>query len=226
MIWGKFSAGVYINDQQLDEFCVTVSNTPSENRLTCWIPSQAGQYFEVRGAISAPQSSGIHASVSVDGFECPPWVVQPPWTGTVEFDCLSDGTVGRKLMFKDIQFTDDESMMDPESNEIGEIILTLQRGRFNISKPRRSRKSRTARKRKTVRKPKDNNHILPSCMGERMVDERLKKGRAHQVSLGEEVPDREEQTSYHHEFDPDYPVTTFIFKYTSLEILRAKGRVA
>ncbi|KAG2116292.1 hypothetical protein DEU56DRAFT_761563 [Suillus clintonianus] len=86
--------------------------------------------------------------------------------------------------------------------------------------PRANKKVKRRRFKKSKPEKEDHN-ILPSCLGEGMVDERLKKGCTHQIllSLGEESPDQEEQTMYSHYWDLDYPATIFIFKYTSLGTL-------
>jgi hypothetical protein len=43
MILGDFSASVFIGDQELAEYDVTLSSTLTENRITCWIASEEGK---------------------------------------------------------------------------------------------------------------------------------------------------------------------------------------
>lgn len=175
--------------------------------MTCWIPSEAGKKFEIRGEISEPQRRGIKSVAFVDGHECPPWVVHPPWTGTLEFDCLSNQKVKTAVMFKDIDFTDDDSALDNDSGDIGQIVMKLQRGKFT-----------KVRKARSARSESPSSDTL--CAPEDKVHERLKKGRRHRVGFGEEQPDQEEQTTYRDDFD-DEPATVFIFNYTSLDSLWA-----
>lgn len=43
MIFGDLSAYVFIDDQELPEYAVVASSTPTENRITCWIASEEGK---------------------------------------------------------------------------------------------------------------------------------------------------------------------------------------
>lgn len=43
MIFGDLSAYVFIDGQELSEYNVIVSSTPTENRITCWIASEEGK---------------------------------------------------------------------------------------------------------------------------------------------------------------------------------------
>ncbi|KAG0708136.1 hypothetical protein DFH29DRAFT_521397, partial [Suillus ampliporus] len=210
IILGDFSAGVFIDNKELPEYDVIISATDSENRTTCWIPSEAGKKFEVRGEIIAPQSSGIISSVTVDGVCTSPHILVPRWIGTIEFTCLNNVHISRDLMFSNIELTDDDSMLDDEnSDEIGQIVLEVQTG-----------KCRKASKAQVGKFDKANNHTLR--VGEGKVHERSKKARAHRVAFGEEVPCEDEPLYYN--FTPDNsPATVFVFKYTRLDILQAMG---
>ncbi|KAG1889995.1 hypothetical protein F4604DRAFT_1707879 [Suillus subluteus] len=203
-----FSASVFIDDKPLPEYKIVESRTEEENRMTCWIPSEAGKKFEIRGEILEPQYPGIKVFAFVDGRECPSWVVHPPWTGTLEYNCISNETTRRELMFKKIELTDDDSMLNNYSGDIGQIVMKLERGTYT-----KVRKAKLAG---------SSGHNLD--VHEDKVHERLKKGRDHQVGFCEEVPDQEEQTTYISDLD-ECPVTVFIFNYTSLDNLRAMNIV-
>lgn len=208
-----FSAAIYINNKASLEYQKTESRTPDEIKMTCWIASEQGKQFDVRGRISTgkPQYLGVMASVKVDGHECPAWNVVPPWTGTMKFDCLSNSMTCRKLMFKNINFTDDESALANHTDDIGKIVMTFQRGKF--TKARREDKSDPVQR-------KGNPHAHNS--EDLKVHERSKKGREHQVGLlPEESPDPEPQTTYTHEWDHSEPLIIFEFKFTSLYHLQA-----
>jgi hypothetical protein len=43
MILEGVSACIFIDDQELPEYDVVVSSTPTENRITCWIASAEGK---------------------------------------------------------------------------------------------------------------------------------------------------------------------------------------
>lgn len=208
MILGQISASVFIDDKPLPEYKIVESGTEEENIMTCWIPSEAGKKFEMRGEVLEPQYPGIKSFAFVDGVECPPWVVLPPWTGTLEYDCISDGKTSRDLMFKKIDFTDDDSVLDNHSGDIGRIVMKLERGTYT-----------KVRKAKPARSSGHDLHVH-----EDKVHERLKKGRSHRVGFGKEAPDQEEQTTYRSELDGS-PVTVFIFNFTSLDNLRAMNIV-
>ncbi|KAG2109959.1 uncharacterized protein F5147DRAFT_772804 [Suillus discolor] len=209
MILGQLSASVFIDNQPLPEYKEHEPEVQpeGENIKMCWIASEAGKEIEIRGEILKPQRLGIWSSAFVDGLKCPPWVSPPHWTGTVEFDCISDGTDTGKLVFKDIDFTDsdDDSMLDDRSSGIGQIVLRLKRGKFI--------------KLTGLARSKDvDGHTLHVHEGK--VHERSKKGRDHRVGLGRRVPDQEEQTTYETIWN-DEPATVFIFNFTSLDNLQA-----
>ncbi|KAG1802009.1 uncharacterized protein HD556DRAFT_1438047 [Suillus plorans] len=228
MILGPLSASVFVDNQPLQEYKEAPSEAQGENIMTCWIASEAGKEFEIRGKILKPQPLGIWASAFVDGLKCPPWVSPPRWRGTVEFDCISDGTDCGRLMFKDIEFTDDDdSVLDDRSSGIGQIVLRLQKGKFIKAKSVRKAKSKPARRAKLTRNAKFtgfarsknvDGHTLHVHEGK--VHERSKKGRDHRVGLGRRLPDQEEQTTYETIWS-DEPATVFIFNFTSLDNLQA-----
>ncbi|KAG2154473.1 uncharacterized protein EDB93DRAFT_1268109 [Suillus bovinus] len=114
----------------------------------------------------------------------------------------------RKLMFENIKFTDDDSVLDDRSSNIGQIIIRFDCGTFT--------KTRLARKGVSARS---------ATPEEVEVHEHSKKGRRHRTVLGRTTPDPEEQMSYKQVWD-DHPGTVFTFKFTSLDNLWAKGIVA
>ncbi|KAG1829594.1 hypothetical protein EV424DRAFT_1554136 [Suillus variegatus] len=233
MILGQLSASVFIDNQPLLEYQEDEPEVQpeGENIKTCWIASEAGKEFEIRGEILKPQRLGIWSSAFVDGLKCPPWVSPPRWTGTVEFDCISNGTDTGKLIFKDIDFTDsdDDSMLDDRSSGIGRIVLRLKRGKFikvktvrkarsDSESVRRAKLTRNAKLTGLARSKNVDGHTLHVHEGK--VHERSKKGRDHRVGLGRRVPDQEEQTTYETIWN-DEPACVFIFNFTSLDNLQA-----
>ncbi|KAG2053705.1 hypothetical protein BDR06DRAFT_952546 [Suillus hirtellus] len=209
MIFGDLSAYVFIDDQELPEYAVVASSTPTENRITCWIASEEGKKFGVRWMNAAEQSWGIRAEVSVDGVCCSGQTARPGWVGTKERTYLSDDLVTRDFMFSNIQLTDDDSMLDDQnSKDIGQIVLRVETGEL--------------RKKQVVKHGKWKSHTLHVREGK--VHERSKKACAHRVIFAEEVP---RQVHYQpgrstSMFKPDdRPTTVFVFKYTRLDILQA-----
>ncbi|KAG1768900.1 hypothetical protein EV702DRAFT_1271407 [Suillus placidus] len=221
MILGQVSVSVFIDNQPLPEYQVVKYSTLEENIVTCWIASEAGKKFEIRAEILEPHYPGIKSFAFVDGVECPAWVVHPPWTGTMVYDCIpdddSEASSCRNFMFKNIEFTDDDSALDNYSGDIGRIMVRLESGTFTKKKPVRKPRSTRSAKFKKV-----NGHTLRVHEGK--VHERSKKGRDHRVGFGKAVPDREKQTEYESDRD-DRPATVFIFNFTSLDNLRAMDLV-
>ncbi|KAG1741099.1 hypothetical protein EDB19DRAFT_1908129 [Suillus lakei] len=214
MIFGDLSAYVFIDGQELPEYDVIVSSTPTENRITCWIASEEGKKFGVRWMNAAQQPWGIRAAVSVDGVCCTGQAVRPGWVGTKERTYLANDLVTRDFMFSNIELTDDDSMLgDQSSNDIGQIVIEVETGKYMMKQ--------------VVKHGKSKNHTLRVREGK--VHERSKKACAHRVVFGEEVPRRQ----VHHQpgrptsctmFRPDnHPTTIFVFKYTRLDILQAMG---
>ncbi|KIK48176.1 hypothetical protein CY34DRAFT_798556 [Suillus luteus UH-Slu-Lm8-n1] len=215
MIFGDLSAYVFIIDgQELSEYNVIVSSTPTENRITCWIASEEGKKFGVRWTNAVEQSWGFRAGVSVDGVHCVGQTVRPGWVGTRERTYLSNDSVTRDFMFSNIQLTDDDSMLgDQNSSDIGHIVLKVETGEYV--------------KKQVVNHGKSKNCTLRVREGK--VHERSKKACAHRVIFGEEVPrqvvrHRLDRSTFHNSFKPDNrPTTVFVFKYTRLDILQAMG---
>ncbi|KAG2366912.1 hypothetical protein BDR07DRAFT_1479688 [Suillus spraguei] len=212
MIFGDLSSFVFIDGQELPEYAVVASSTPTENRITCWIASEEGKKFGVRWMNATERSWAIRAVVSVDGVRCPPQTMRPGRVGTIERTYLSNDSVTRDFMFSNIELTDDDSMLgDKNSNDIGQIVLKVDTG------------ERT--KKKVVKHGISKNSALRVREGK--VHERSKKACAHRVIFGKEVyrqdylPGRSKSRSA---FKPDNrPTTVFVFKYTRLDILQAMG---
>ncbi|KAG2344076.1 hypothetical protein BDR05DRAFT_962364 [Suillus weaverae] len=213
MIFGDLSAYVFIEGQELQEYDAVVSSTPMENRITCWIASEEGKKFGVKWMNAAEQSWGIRAVVSVDGVRCVGQAVRPGWVGAKERTYLGNDSVSRDFMFSNIELTDDDSMLgDQNSNDIGQIVVEVETGKY--------------RKMRVIKHGKSKNHTLRVREGK--VHERSKKACAHRVIFGEEVP-----RQMHHQsgrptsriaFEPDNrPTTVFVFRYTRLDILQAMG---
>ncbi|KAG1775970.1 hypothetical protein EV702DRAFT_1114050 [Suillus placidus] len=208
MILGDFSACIFIDGQELPEYDVVVSSTPTENRITCWIASAEGKKFGVRAEFLAQQISGSLATVFVDGVRCRPYAVPPGWVGTLERTYLSNSYVRRDFMFSQLELTDDDSILDDRSsNDIGQIVIEVAMGKYIMRK-------------QAVGSQNINDRTLR--VGEGKVHERSKKACSHRVAFGEEIPTQERLSAF--SVIPDNsPRTIFVFKYTRLDILQAMG---
>ncbi|KAG2149021.1 uncharacterized protein EDB93DRAFT_354241 [Suillus bovinus] len=208
MILGDFSACIVIDDQELPEYDVAVSSTPTENRITCWIASTAGKKFGVRAKFSSPQTLGSLIIVSVDGIKCCTYIAPPGWIGTHEVTHLTNGHVRREFIFSHLELTDDDSMLDNRSaDSIGQVVMEVVQGRYTMN-------NRVAGSQNV------NNHTLHVREGK--VHERAKKACPHRVAFGEEVPNPDLLSAFTVIRD-NSPKTVFVFKYTRLDILQAMG---
>ncbi|KAG1796657.1 uncharacterized protein HD556DRAFT_1441337 [Suillus plorans] len=208
MILGDFSACIFMDGEELPEYDIVVSSTPTENRITCWIASDAGKKFGVRAKFLAQQTSGSSVSVFVDGNRCRSYIMSPGWIGTQEIKYMSNRYVRRDFMFSQLELTDDDSMLDDQSaNDIGQIMMEVVQGKYTM-------------KEQVVGSQNVNDRTL--CVREGKVHERAKKACPHRVVFGEEVPYQNSVSAF--KIIPDNsPKTIFVFKYTRLDILQAMG---
>lgn len=205
MILGDLSACIFIDDQELPEYDVVVSSTPTENRITCWIASAEGKKFGVRTKFLAKRISWSLATVFVDGVPCIPSGVCPDYVGTMENTYLSNDHVKRDFMFSKLELTDDDSMLDDQgSNDIGQITVEVALGKYTKFE------QAVVSSRTTLR------------VREGKVHERSKKACSHRVAFGEEVPHNLSLAASTFTRDSS-PKTIFVFKYTRLDILQAMG---
>ncbi|KAG1821973.1 uncharacterized protein BJ212DRAFT_1334888 [Suillus subaureus] len=208
MTLGDFSACIFIDDQELPEYDVVVSSTPTENRITCWIASAEGKKFGVRTKVLAKQTSGIITTVFVDGIRCRSHVGPPGYVGTSDRTTLSNGFVRRDFVFSKLELTDDDSMLDDRtSSDIGQIVMEIALGKYTM-------------KGQVVGSQNVIDHTLRVPEGK--VHERSKKACSHRVTFGEEAPDHEPAAAFTVIRD-NSPKTVFVFKYTRLDILQAMG---
>ncbi|KAG1869519.1 hypothetical protein F4604DRAFT_1926910 [Suillus subluteus] len=193
MIFGDLSAYLFVDGQELPEYAVDVSNTPTENRITCWIASEEGKKFGVRWMNAAEQSWSIRATVSVDGVRCGAQSAPPGWVGTTERTHLANDSVTRDFMFSNIELTDDDSMLgDQSSNDIGQIVLKVKTGKRTKTQVHEQSKKACVHR------------VIDEVP--RQVNHRPGRSTSHSMFKLDKRP-----------------VTVFVFKYTRLDILQAMG---
>ncbi|KAG1883487.1 hypothetical protein F4604DRAFT_1649415 [Suillus subluteus] len=208
MILGDVSACIFIDDQELPEYDVVVSSTPTENRITCWIASAEGKKFGVRTKFLAKQTSGFITTVLVDGVSCRSYVGSPGYVGTLNRTYLTNGCVRRDFVFSKLELTDDDSMLDDQtSSDIGQIVMEVAFGKYTM-------REQVVGSRNVI------DRIIRVPEGK--VHERSKKACSHRVTFGEEVPHHEPVGPFTVIRD-NSPKTIFVFKYTRLDILQAMG---
>ncbi|KAG2071798.1 hypothetical protein BDR04DRAFT_1142099 [Suillus decipiens] len=208
MILGDFAARIFIDDQELPEYDVVVSSTPTENRITCWIASVEGKKFGVRTKFLAPRTSGSATTIFVDGIGCRTYIAHPDYVGTFDRTSLTNAYVKRDFMFSKIELTDDDSLLDDRtSNDIGQIVLEVVHGKYTLNEQVVGSQNVIDR---TLR------------VQEGKVHERSKKACSHRVAFGEEVSHHEPASTFTVIRD-NSPKTIFVFKYTRLDVLQAMG---
>ncbi|KAI6025155.1 hypothetical protein PISMIDRAFT_672920 [Pisolithus microcarpus 441] len=202
---GDFSAYIVVEEKELKEYEVTVDSSGSQ--ATCWIGSEAGRKFSVewrRHSTKCGLSS--QGSLFVDGIPCCRTALLPTHNEhTASCSGMVRGTTERDLMFRDLQLSDDETLLGKSvSSHLGEITLRISFGTFHWQ-----------RRRQGTRSPLTSH---ASTYHEKSV----KKLTTHCVGFG---PEREHDLPpMHWKLRPSQdPPLKFIFKYRPIGILQANG---
>ncbi|TFK35790.1 hypothetical protein BDQ12DRAFT_687554 [Crucibulum laeve] len=197
--YNGFSAWVTVDDAELPIYGVEVDH--HQNRVSAWIPSEAGKSFTVHWKDNnlTSHSAGY---VSVDGVNCGGRVLYRHGTGeTTQRGVYTSATTLRPFMFSSLNLTDDDSYLGSASSEnIGEILL-------EISWIEPGQKSVLAGTK------------VPEA---EKVHERSKKATAHRVGFGAE---KYEAPQHGISVTILRKIATFVFKYRALDMLKATGIV-
>jgi len=186
------SAWITVDSTELTQYNIEVSG----NKATCWIPSETGKKFTLnwRDSDRACQLAGY---VYIDGVPCGGNTVPPGLPGcpvTVRKSSIPTSTMSEKpFMFSRLELTDDDSLLDGVTSQLGEISIEIWRVAVVSFMPAHGIYFPEAQK----------------------VHEKSKKALAHRVELGDEV--FAPQTQFSKVAKTDYaPLATFTFKYRSL----------
>lgn len=179
----------------------------SEDGRACsaWIPSKVGQAISIVWK-DTDRSRATSADVLVDGTNCGGYILDTSrkWDEVCREYVRTSATEKRRLQFGALQLTDDDTYLTKDRRNVGEISVALWRCRV-------TRKGQT---------PMGGRRIESS-----LVHEKVKKGLAHTVTLGDAIKVAPSTGKRSERLD-DEPLATFLFRYRGIDVLRANGIVA
>ncbi|KII84412.1 hypothetical protein PLICRDRAFT_167971 [Plicaturopsis crispa FD-325 SS-3] len=205
-----FAAWVEVDNEKLTTYGEETQN--SGKTVTGWIPSQAGKAFSVHWKDMAMKRKDLMAGfVSLDGFSCGGNIIRPfhertgADTAEVKKDCVyTSSTTIRKFTFSQLETTDDDRSLKDTSalKNVGEIEIKVWR----VTKGAVRAASYAA---------------VPQS---EKVHERSKKAMSHRVGFESAKADRPAPaTTVDVNYVDKEPLVTFLFKYRSLDQLKANG---
>ncbi|EGN98742.1 hypothetical protein SERLA73DRAFT_181362 [Serpula lacrymans var. lacrymans S7.3] len=221
-----FEACVAVDDIQLEEYGVEVFE--EENKVTCWIASEAGKQFAVKWQATVGDNSkhiqgkGVAGLVMLDGVKCGGRLI-PSVHGQRRVETITADSVAisrtsvRSFLFSHLSLTgmfhvllvyllttkyaDDEEYLHSAPKGLGEIQLDFWDVLGSGECPMPDRDVRT---------------------GEEKIHERSKKAMTHCVKFGEARPSASQNVAMVKYLNPK-PFATFVFKYRASGMLRANG---
>jgi hypothetical protein len=196
-----FSAWITVDGADLKHYNVEILD--NGNKATCWIPSEAGKKFTINWRDSN-RINMIGGFIKMDGISCGGNTINPGFVPvTIQKSSLPASSMTEKpFLFSPLELTDDDAYLDQSgaSNNLGEIMIEIWRVAPIASTAAGRMHFPEAQK----------------------VHERSKKALAHRVKLGDEVYAPQKPTLQVKKIDM-VPLVTFVFKYRSLDMLRANG---
>ncbi|KIK80737.1 hypothetical protein PAXRUDRAFT_833359 [Paxillus rubicundulus Ve08.2h10] len=202
-----FRAGIRVDGDFLNVYDVETSF--EENKVTCWIASEAGKNFSVVWQDrDLSRNYNIAGHVKVDGTFAGGMLFQPIHFG--QANCYNSSlaelkyinaspTTVRPLAFSKLQLTDEDQYLRSAPPELGEICITMR--------------------------PVVVTGRAPQAIGPNLntkVHERAKKAFSHCISFGDEIVVAPQHVVQVHPLTQE-PSVTFVFKYRALDRLMADG---
>ncbi|KAF9463927.1 hypothetical protein BDZ94DRAFT_578440 [Collybia nuda] len=214
--FGKFEVSVVVDGKALPEYGITTSEATKS--VACWIPSQEGKVgvnflcpvqagSEVYNNVQAfsvmlenkSYPKALKISVMVDGERINSMVLHPEAVTRHRFsDIITSSTTYRDLLFSRIELTDDDDFLNANVKDLGEISLCVYTGTIGGAR----------------------SDFTTYKIPEKKVHERSKKALGHQVKFGKEKFMAPQNFV---NFTVTELIATFVFKYRSIDILRADG---
>ncbi|CAA7269525.1 unnamed protein product [Cyclocybe aegerita] len=195
---GNLSAWIEVNGAQLTEY--GTEHSADGTTTTCWIPSEGGKAFEICYRDSLNNFTTA-ISLSVDGIRCKGKVARAHLRPAVVRQrgvSITDASY-KPFVFSDCKLIDDDDF----------VTLTPGIGEITVRVAEVTIQSKHAKPRKIPYFPPLNVH------------ERAKKGVVHGTQLGDTVLLRSSKAPVRTHKVRD--LSTFIFKYRPLDVLRADG---
>lgn len=206
--YGTLRACIRVDGQALESY--GIETFPEENKVTCWIASEAGKTFsvvwqDINHARQYHQTGdvtldGIHGGgqlMHALGFNEPPTYQRC----TAEFKYVNTSMNSiRPLTFSRLQLTDEDQHLNSAHADLGEISLAI----WPVSVIGRGYRKNTVSAKGTI------------------VHERSKKASSHCVGFGEEIRVPPQQVINVARVGIT-PTATFVFRYRPFDRLVADG---
>ncbi|KAF9232955.1 hypothetical protein BU15DRAFT_80643 [Melanogaster broomeanus] len=204
----SFRAGICVDGEFLKVY--DVETLPEEDKVTCWIASEAGKNFAVVWQDrSFTRNFDLSGEVRVDGSFAGGLLLRSPvpgqaispisHTATLRYIKTSATTV-RPLAFSKLHLTDEDQYLKSAPLELGEISITMRPVAVAGIGPQQI--------------------IGPNL--DTKVHERAKKAFSHCVGLGDEIVVPAQRAVDVRPLTRT-PSVTFVFKYRALDRLMADG---
>ncbi|KAI0362101.1 hypothetical protein OH77DRAFT_1491573 [Trametes cingulata] len=198
-----FSAHVCCNGAELQLFDMKQEN---ENTVSCWIPSEVGQEFELHWT-AATLDTKMRVDVYIDGRIATQSCYGAIPTSSLEGSVRGVYETSQSILpfkFSKLVLTDDDATLShtDANHDLGSIKISLTRvAGFTLSE-----------------KP----YKRIGTVGTGPVHEKTKKAGVHTVSLGDET--LVEPARFYNAVNVEKePFANFIFRYRPIELLRANG---
>ncbi|KAF8843797.1 hypothetical protein BDN67DRAFT_978696 [Paxillus ammoniavirescens] len=203
-----FRAGIRVDGDFLNVYDVETS--PEENKVTCWIASEAGKNFSIVWQDrDLSRNYNISGEAKVDGTYAGGVLFEPILAGQAGYYSSNlaelkyinaSPTTARPLAFSKLQLTDEDQYLKSAPPELGEICITMRPV--------------------AVMGPSAPQFISPSFNTK--VHERAKKAFSHCVGFGDEITMAPQHVVRVRPLTQE-PSVTFVFKYRALDRLIADG---
>ncbi|TRM64530.1 hypothetical protein BD626DRAFT_430349 [Schizophyllum amplum] len=192
---------ISVDGNRLEEHSVEVDEEKAEH--SAWIASEPGQFFSINWR-DPDQSRATNGMLQTDGIDCGGTLLEVPrFAGIQEIHkthVLTSKDEGRALQFATLELTDDDRHLKQDTKDLGQIQLVMWHVRVKAAMPF---------------------GVLKIAEPSR-VHEKTKKGLQLAVKLGaaEKMHSRSRK-----KFSVDNleKLGTFIFRYRTLDMLRANG---
>ncbi|KZT30583.1 hypothetical protein NEOLEDRAFT_1126174 [Neolentinus lepideus HHB14362 ss-1] len=202
-----FSAWITVDGVTLEQY--SEQRSSGGRTVTCWIASEVGKAFHVHWEQAVSYLGGRTGGyLNVDGFECG-GVALDPARGKIKVSMTGHRTsesTEKPLIFSSLDLTDDDHYLEnsPGVQNLGQIKLEIWR--IECTKVIRSWRG----------------SISEGIPKERKIHERTKKAGSHSVKLGDDAPSIRAAGIVAKKLEAA-PVATFVFRYNSIDVLRANG---
>ncbi|KAE9390483.1 hypothetical protein BT96DRAFT_1024525 [Gymnopus androsaceus JB14] len=193
LTFDHFSAWIEVDGSEVPVFDAQENN----NEVTGWIPSETGKKFCLKLS-TGTRGSSMAADIYMDGkpFSGKAIYAGPPRMFTISGVATSN-TTEKPFMFSPLELTDDDDYLHTTTTGLGDVKLVISYATFG---------------------GEVNQYHKYDPVGK--VHEKSKKATGHKIDLGQETSKAHSSTvvTTRHAV-----ITTFVFKYRPIDMLRANG---